>query len=216
VPTILGSPYRDRGLRDCPFPCLIVRRVAPPVSHGYNESVKTPRVTVTQLVVLVAVVAVNLVVGRDIFARDVEAFYFSALTAVVIQFGVYNVVRGRGQGRMFWAGFVVGGSLALTSVFWILRYGNHAPETTTLGRILWNCWAGYLTLVHFALSRLPFALKPDMPPHGIASAVMTSVVFFLPLLSVALAFGLLCRQLAKWLGVRPVREGLTAPDEVQP
>jgi hypothetical protein len=161
--------------------------------------VKSPRVTVSNLVALVAVVAVNLTVGRALFVRDMEAFYFSALTAVAVQFGF---VRCRGQGRSFWAGFVVGGSIALGSVFWMLRYGNHAPEDPSLHQVLWNLWAAYLTLVIPAVSRLPVVLKPDMPPPGIPSAVMTCVVFFLPQLAVALASGLVCRLLAKRLGVR--------------
>jgi hypothetical protein len=160
--------------------------------------VKSPRVTVSNLVALVAVVAVNLTVGRALFVRDMEAFYFTALTAVAVQFGF---VRCRGLGRAFWAGFVVGGSLALGSVFWMLRYGNHAPEDPSLHQVLWNLWAGYLSLIFPALSRLPLVLKPDFPPPGIPSAVMTSVVFFLPQLAVALASGLVCRQLAKRLGV---------------
>lgn len=161
---------------------------------------KIPRVTITHLAVVVAVVAVNLAVGRNPL-RDKQAFHFAAVAAVAIQFGVYKLVRSRA--RIFWAGFVAGGALALTTIFWT-HYLEPAPEPLSPRWVVWNAWEAYSMGSAAADTRLrkEFPFLP-LPKIGLFWEVEVMLIIYFPQLVIALTAGFLARLIFRRGGVCP-------------
>src|SRR4051812_16850115 len=96
---------------------------------------KVPRVSVSKLLVLVAVVAVNLAVGRVLMADEMMLYGVGPM-GLALQVAAYRPLRGRGRSRAFSVGFIVSGS----AVFVLCVWGFPRPiqsdgELWTIGRL---------------------------------------------------------------------------------
>src|SRR4051794_39895954 len=98
-----------------------MRLVQGPNTIQGTEPVKLFRLTVSKLAALIAVVALNLSVGRGIFAYNEVLLCGLALIGPVLQVGAFRLFRRRGPSRAFWAGFVAFGLAVSGSFVWALR-----------------------------------------------------------------------------------------------
>lgn len=168
---------------------------------------KVPRVSVSWMLVLVAVVAVNLAVGRA-FSNSMW-FCGAGLTVVALQAGGLRLIRSKGRVRLFWVGFVVTLSGALLSLGWVIPYLrlNDPRPNSTLGQIVYQTWLSYLNF-GFRVVRPIFrpwtAQNRSRSSQDFARCLKWAVVFFLPQFAAAVAGGLLFRQIHRWLGTRQV------------
>ena len=87
---------------------------------------KGPRNSIVSLMYVVGIVALNLTLGRFIFEGEPWRLAGLAPIAVMIQLGLFCLIRARGRVRRyaFWAGFEAGGLLG----FWSFLY-TRVPES---------------------------------------------------------------------------------------
>jgi hypothetical protein len=154
--------------------------------------VKRPRVKIITLMTVVGVVALNLAVGRALYAYDIEILGGSVLIGLSLQMGLIRLIRRRGRARAFWAGFVATGSLAfLTFLLAMLAQGPGAYET-----VWYRVWSEYIDVTQEWLTYLPggAAIQAMTQHQNTAKAaliVMSMLIFSVPQLLIALSGGLL-------------------------
>jgi hypothetical protein len=151
------------------------------------------RKSIASLMILVAIVALNLGVGRMIFL--VEPWRLAGVGPVVaaLQVGMYFLGRARASGRLrqyaFWLGFETGGSLGLWSFLYV-----RVPDSR-IGAI-WDSYAVFindLLRVHLGLSVL------DRNPFDPALLIVVAVFGSLPQMVMAVTGGLVGLAVG-WLG----------------
>lgn len=164
-----------------------------------TDAVTPPRLTIANLMVAVAVVAVDFVSVRAFFAS--RSFVPSPaweglllgvpLFGLALQIGLFRLVRSRGRGRSFWGGFVVSGLVTAT-----IFVGTFAffPDSADTIPFYWVAY--YYELAGGLLYQL-------LPPHVLAQFPLiwwfgTSIMLFLPQLLIALSGGLLTRLMVEW------------------
>jgi hypothetical protein len=123
------------------------------------------------------------------------------LFGLSLQFGLVRLVRSRGRGRSFWAGFVVSG---LVETFIFIGTFTFGPDSMDMVPFYWV--ACYYELAGGLLYQLP-------PPHVLAQYPLTwwfgaSIMLFFPQLLIALTGGLLTRTWSSGSGMRSLlRQG---------
>ncbi len=163
---------------------------------------KMPRLSIAKLMGLVVVVAVDLVAWRALFPYIEHLGFVLALSGIALQVGLLGLIQGRGRNRMFWAGFLASGTLALMTYVW----EESVPNNRTM---IGSPWLTYMV----AVDRYLPALSLRSSPRGwSATQVATNtVVLFLPQLLIALAGGLLFRGTARQRGIAPNLVRLPSP-----
>jgi hypothetical protein len=129
------------------------------------------------LMIVVGVAAVDLALGRAIHAYHRGLLPGIALSGMILQLGLFRLIRGKGMVRAFWAGYVVGGALAITSLL--------IP-----GSRFWTGWYTYFLIVGDCLRILPEVsrlVRTDPPVFVVTFAL----IVLLPQLLLGLAGGLL-------------------------
>jgi hypothetical protein len=149
---------------------------------------KGPRNSTVSLMYVVGIVALNLTLGRFIFEGEPWRLAGLAPIAVIIQLGLFFLIRSRGRVRRyaFWAGFEVGGLLG----FWSFLYAR-VPESRAGS--LWDNYGAFIDdqiRTHFGLS----VLDRNYLDPVLLTAV--AVFAFLPQLCMALIGSLLGLSLA--------------------
>lgn len=173
---------------------------------------KIPRMTVANLAVAVAVIAVNLGVGRALFAYQEFLLQSLAPMGLTLQFGCFRVLHTCGRASAFWAGFVAFGLAASASLVWAVRFGLHGYLISYSGGppdnpISHAVTSGWFYLYWSACNPLPFKTGLRL----ITDSAIASY-FFLPQLLIASVGGLFGRQSAKWWAVCPVPISATPSD----
>ena len=178
---------------------------------------KPSRSHIGMLMVLVGVVGIDLAVSRS-FLNESEAFgydlgrYVSVTPmAVILQFAAFRVVASRGARRVFWAGFLASGLVAISTD--ILAVADPRKETAILavfdpqkgtmafpaagtttefypGGPATRAWSAYLSLADEGLERLHY---PWSDGNGYYWTLAIQVL--LPQLVFARTGGLLTRRL---------------------
>jgi len=164
-----------------------------------------PRVTLSNLAALVAVVAVNLWFGRSLWGLRSDHLLVVIVTGPALQVGLLLAFLKRGLTRAFWLGFVLTCSAAIASLYQAIT----RPFSPS-----WHLWTAYFDFAQFSLRRLsdaPYLFNPTRSPDlGISPWELTfAAILSVPQLTAALAGGLLALLIAKW-------RGPTAPGDVQP
>ncbi len=171
-----------------------------------------PRLSLATLMVVVAVVAIDIAGVRAFHAsRSIvpspawEGLLLGVpLFGLGLQFGLFRLVRSRGRGRSFWAGFIVSGLVA-TFIF----IGTFAlfPDSMAMFPFYWVAY--YYELAGGLLYEL-------LSPHVLAQYPLiwwfgASIMLFFPQLLIALAGGLLTRLMVQPLGKPTDGNGSQSP-----
>ncbi len=151
------------------------------------------RVSVSRLMAVVGIVALNLATARRLAAYDVKLMMGVMPTALILQLALFRLIRTRGRWRAFWAGFLTAGFLAMLSFVWANRLSGTVGVATDAvtgktvfvvvpgsfgGDQMHAIWTGYVDLVVRCL--------PYVPQSPLAAAV----VFLMPQMLAASACGL--------------------------
>jgi hypothetical protein len=172
-----------------------------------RDTVKLPRISITKLMLLVAIIAANLAVGRVLGAYHLVLPVAIALTGLAVQAGAFALIQSRGRRRAFLAGFLVFGSMAMISVIWALVFTPNVsiaqdPSTGKMitieipGSLMWTIWSNYVEFVDACLAGHP---QIQLDPLGIQVAL----IWFVPQFLIALTGGLLAMLIAgQWVIMR--------------
>jgi hypothetical protein len=168
---------------------------------------KLPRFSIAQTMTIVGVVGLNLAATCAVPDDYHELLTGVAPMAVLLQFVIFSLIHSRGRARAFGAGFLVFGTIAMTSFIGAVyccpedsvgidsRTGK-ARVKTSPGSPIWVLWRSYGGFVLKTIETLPnsdFILGDGGDSHGNDGIPLgtKAIVFFLPQISVAVAGGLL-------------------------
>jgi len=171
--------------------------------HG-RDAVKLPRLSIAKLMVVVGVVALNIAAARLLFDDNSEMLIGVALSGLILQVGLFQLMRSRGRGRGFWAGFIACGLMAMTTLVWAMLFPEVLGITATMtlvrmpGSSMYTVWYGYANFVSEHIIA-PVLYDPRINPGiyldsllgGALIVGIRAVVWFLPQLLIAVVGGLL-------------------------
>src|SRR5262249_3684829 len=134
--------------------CSLMPSSAPPAAsrlqwpyrRRVGASMRIPRLTISELMVVVAVVGLDVAAARGLYAYRSVLMAGMIPTGIAVQFGLLRLVRNRDGDRVFWAGFVAAGLAAMLSFVWAL----YAPNSRSP---LWRLWSAYSEFI----GRVPHA-----------------------------------------------------------
>jgi hypothetical protein len=145
--------------------------------------VKPPRVTIRRLAIWVAVVGLNLGLGRALYAHGENLLYALAPMGLALQVAAYRLIHLRGQARAFWVGFLTGGLTAVASLVWaVLRPGGAVGLA----------WRLYAHSASGLTAPLPWSGYPWV------AVVRVACNYGLPQFLAALIGGLIARWWVRW------------------
>ena len=157
---------------------------------------RIPRLTIGRLMLAVVMVAVNIAVGRLVFAWSiwgVEILLAFAPMSLVIQFTVLMALRCRGRARAFWTGFIA---------FAVASMATLAESIVNTRGILDILWGYYMDFALQVFDCLPHILQPDFERgYSLALCFRSATIWFLPQLLAGLIGGFLA-----WLAAGRRRE----------
>jgi len=162
---------------------------------------KLLRIALRTQMVLVGVAAVDLAVIRAFWGSKHHVLEGIALTGLVLNGGLYFLIRARGRHRAFWAGLLLAGLLGAGSFAWamshpklsatILDQSTGRPVTIhSSGAPLSDEWESYLNLVEDSIEGLPDHLNPYLNGR-LAEVLADACIAFVPQMAVALVGGML-------------------------
>lgn len=130
---------------------------------------RMPRFTITRMIILIGVLAVNLAAGRTLYSERPDLLLGIAFSGVAIQFGLFLAIRGRGRKRAFWLGFVLSDAVALASFIggelhpYFPKLGPDAPMVPGMsgGCPMYGIWHAYIDLVTERLPSLEIGREID-------------------------------------------------------
>jgi hypothetical protein len=185
---------------------------------------KLPRLSIAETMTIVGIAALNVAATRTFPNDDHELLIGVAPMAVFLQFAIFSLIRRRGRVRAFGAGFLVFGTMSMTSFIGAEYFcpsesvsidprTGKAVVTTSLGSPIWVLWSSYGGFVHKTLERLPnsdFILGDGGDSHGHDGIPLgtKAVVLSLPQMVLAVAGGL-CFSLIKRRSHQPPTRGRT-------
>ena len=158
------------------------------------------RFSVSSLMAVVGIVALNLTAARRLAAYDDLLMVGVMPTALVLQVALFRLIRTQGRRRAFWAGFLTAGLLAVLSFVWANRLSSSvgiAKDAVTGktkivvipgsfgGDQMGAIWFGYFHVVARCL--------PHLPHYQLVAAV----VILMPQMLAALAGGLLAGRVKR-------------------
>jgi hypothetical protein len=201
-----GGLPKILGMDQAGAPDYLIRILDMITEHG-RAAVKLPSVSIAKLMLVVAIVAANLAIGRVLAAGCPVLPVAIALTGFALQAGAFALIRSRGRRRVFLAGLMAFGSMAMMSVIWAMVFAPnvgiaHDPSTGKMitlkipGSLMWTIWSGYVEFVETSVAE---PLRISLDPMGIAAVVIWSLPQFL----IALTGGLLTVLIAgRWGNAR--------------
>lgn len=177
---------------------------------------KPPRLSIAKLMVVVVIIAINFGAARILFSYNTEMLIGVALSGMVLQVGLYQLLRSRGRGRAFWAGFTACGLMAMMSFVWamlfpeVLGFGFENGSMTlftTPGSPLYSLWHGYADFL-FKHIIAPVLFDPRINPvldresvtGGAFIVGIRAVVWFVPQVLIAAGGGLLVSLIVRQSG----------------
>jgi len=163
--------------------------------------VKLLRISLRTLMVLVGLTAVDSAAVRATWGSKHHVLEGIALTGLVLNAGLFLLIRARGRTRAFWAGFLLAGLLAAGSFAWAM---SHPKLSATFleqatgrqvtvqspGAPLSDEWESYLNLVEEWIESLPVPWNPFLKGK-FAEFLADASIASAPQLTFALAGGLL-------------------------
>jgi hypothetical protein len=171
---------------------------------------KIPCVSIKHLMAGVGIVALNLAAARGICGSmfktipDFPPYLLAGITptAVALQFALFRLFRTRGRARAFWIGFVLAGSMAITSFVWaqlfprmrlLLPTGAIVNDEGSSMAAIWTAYEEFVEdgLIH--LGRVPH-IDPDDP---VAKIFVFGLLWTLPQWLIGIAGGLVALLFAR-------------------
>lgn len=183
------------------------------------------RPTVTRLMALIGLVAINLAVARTLYrpkpntfaqfsyGREPDALLGIAIVGLTLQFALWRAVRSRDAGRAFGMGFTIVGSIVLISFVsgelyprTIARYSTGKYHINP-GSPMYAMWHSYGRAV---FARVPLLADPIRDPEGepFAVVVIGSLVWCGPQLLLAVLGGSVFAGIHGWKLAMTRRAGL--------
>jgi hypothetical protein len=177
-----------------------------------------PQFRVRTLMIVTTLVAIYFGAGRaflHLLDTDpipilwVAALIVATPMCLALHLGVFRLLtsKGRGQGKAFWAGFLICGSIAMASCAWAVLTPSIPPTAIHGGLVqpreqssmnaLWNHYYDFATRCLTYLHCDVRALDPRQRPFSFAATV--GLVPLPPQLFLALAGGLITRSIARLL-----------------
>jgi len=173
---------------------------------------------------IVGIVALNLAAARALTDDNHEVLGGVAPMAVMLQVGIFSVIRNQGRVRGYWVGFLVFGTMGMTSFLWAALFcpsdsvsidprTAKAIVTTSPGPPTWVLWTRYGRFAFKMLESLPnsdFIVGDGGDSHGHDGIPLATkaVVLSLPQMVLAVAGGL-CFSLIKRRSHQPPTRGRT-------
>ncbi len=150
------------------------------------------RISIASLMWVVGIAALNLALGRVIFAWEPWRLAGVGLIGVTIQLGLFFLIRARGRPRLyaFWAGFTGGCTLGLCSFLYA-----RVPDSRV--GAFWDEYAAFIDgflAVQFGIRIL------NRSPFDPVLLVIVAVFGFLPQILMGCAGGLVGLAVAWWRG----------------
>jgi hypothetical protein len=180
---------------------------------------KSARFSTGKLMVLVGLIPLNLGASTMLSSGEPSLQAGFMLAGLVLQFGVFRLIRSRTRARAFWAGFLAAGLLAVSSLASAMSFRTSVniglngffgqsvrivfpgfPSADRISSVSEEC----LDLAANCLERLPFTAGV-LAREDASTAVLNATIVFLPQLLIALTGGLLAVLLAKAVGLRARR-----------
>jgi hypothetical protein len=168
------------------------------------------RPTITRLMALIGLVAINSVVGRAVFFGPHFYLLFDSVIIIpVLQFAIWRAIRSRDRKCAFWIGFVVLGTIAWVSFIvgeLSPRGQRFAPQGTlyiNFGSSMYEAWNGYADAVFARLT--PLLANCQFDPDGSGTFMFVAacaLVWTVPQLAIALLGGHLFAGLYRWTPAR--------------
>jgi len=178
--------------------------------------VQPPRLSIRLLMAIVAVIALNIAAVRvllanDLYTLDRDSLMGAEPTGLTLQAGIYRATISRDRVRVFWLGFLLFGSMAMTSFLWGDYFcpidsvvfdpvTGKSIVTSSPGSAAWTVWTGYGRCVFGILQRLTdseYVIGVGGDSHGNDGIpLMTkAMIWFLPQLLISVAGGLFARSI---------------------
>jgi hypothetical protein len=173
---------------------------------------KLPRLSIAESITMVGIVALDLATTRALPDANHELLGGVAPMAVTLQVGIFSLIRSQGRVRAFCAGFLVFGTMGMTSFLGAALFcpsdsasidprTGKAIVTTSPGSPTWVLWSRYGRFVFKTLESLPnsdFIVGDGGDSHGHDGIPLATkaLILFLPQMVFAIAGGL-CASLSK-------------------
>jgi hypothetical protein len=154
------------------------------------------RLSIRTLMAIVAVVAIELAVGRAVLEYEPDLFVEIVLNALTVQLAVFLLIRSRNCKRAFWIAFAASSVVAAISCCYALSVGSDS-----LVGLVWFEYLGRAqecTGVEVFVSGFKIPLRPPTAYEVFVHAAQMALIFYLPQLAIALFAGLVTLFLA-WL-----------------
>ena len=176
---------------------------------------KQLRLSVAKLMFAVVIVALNFGAARTLFSYDTEMLIGVALSGLVLQASLFQLLRSRGRKRAFWAGFITCCSMAMMTLIWAMMFpriigiGFKNGATTrieTPGSPLYTIWYSYANFFDEHIIA-PLLFDPRINPGldresvlgGAVIVAIRAAIWSLPQLLIAVAGGLLISRIVlRW------------------
>jgi hypothetical protein len=153
------------------------------------------------LMVIVGLAAIDMAVVRAFWGSRQNVLGGIALTGLMLNGGLFWLIRARGRARAFWAGFLLLGLLAAGSFAWAMTYpkvsATFVDQRTAMkvtihssGAPLSDQWDSYLDFVEESIGNLPDDWNP-FSKGQLVEVLADASIAFAPQLIVALLGGLL-------------------------
>ena len=185
---------------------------------------KLPRLSIAEIMTVVGIVALNLAATRALSDDNHELLGGVVPMAVILQVGIFSLIRSQGRVRAFWAGFLVFGTMGMTSFLGAALFcpsDSVSIDPKTEKAIVknfprsptWVLWSRYGRFVFKTLESLPnsdFILGDGGDSHGHDGIPLGTKALILSLPQMVLAgAGGLCANLIKRRSREPQSRGRT-------
>ncbi len=163
---------------------------------------RSPRFTIAGLMLVVAGLACNAAIARLLYAWNPEILIGIAMPLLAFELAVLGLYGGRRPGRAFWAGFLLGGALAMITFIWDkmvpVVYGITSSGTliSTTGSPFHSFWSSYGRLVTDHLQGV-LQGRVGADPYDSDVVVLRALIWSLPQAAAALLGGLLAWVMSK-------------------
>lgn len=181
---------------------------------------KAPRLSISNLMIAVGIIAVNFAAARALLSIHRAAFVEAVLIGLALQAGLFRLIRSRGHARNFWIGFVACGGLMMAAFVWamltpeIRRVANPSDRMVYAlipGSAAWYLWHDYFDFAVTNLDHLPGSFLFLGKYSGNIPTATVAVIAFAPQVSIAMLGGLLTWALGFAMERRHQRKRLAHP-----
>lgn len=159
-----------------------------------GSTMRVTRFSVSRLMVLVGIIALNLAAARGLAASSEDLMVGVIPTVLVLQVALFCLIRTRGRRRAFWVGFLMAGLLAVLSLVGANQFSGSlalATDAVTGGTriVVYDAYFGCKQMDAIWTAYVDTVVQwfPNLPVYPLVDAV----VLLIPQMLAALIGGLL-------------------------